>query len=336
MDSKRDLRVRAKAVNRARVSDAITGHLEAWRPLHGRVLSYLAVSDEPNVGAVHALARCAIAVTRASEDGGLTVHNYDDGSLERHRLGFLQPKYDSPELSLDDLDVVLVPGLVFDRRGNRLGRGKGYYDELLGRIPIGVARVGVGVDELFVDELPTEPHDERVAWVVTESGVHRVGQELSEATSRFVREAVAVGIAPDIHWFGEGTKTSQDAAKAVGVTVGEIAKSILFAVDDRFVLVLCSGDRRIDENKLAEHCSAGRVMVARLRDVSRVTGYEAGGTPGVGLPKSVEVVADVGLARYRWVWSAGGTPDTVFPIAVARLVAASAARWADVSNKGKT
>ena len=61
----------------------------------------------------------------------------------------------------------------------------------------------------------------------------------------------------------------------------------------------------------------------------------AGGTPGVGLPNSVKVVADSTLARYRWVWSAGGTPDTVYPVALDRLMAASGARWAEVTDRGK-
>jgi hypothetical protein len=48
----------------------------------------------------------------------------------------------------------------------------------------------------------------------------------------------------------------------------------------------------------------------------------------------VRILADSGLGRYRWVWSAGGTPDTVYPVALDRLIAASGARWADVTDRG--
>lgn len=333
MNLKKEMRTRALLANRTAASNEIATQLEAWKPLHGRVLSYLAMADEPDLGAIHGLPRISIAVTRIDETGTLTVHHYDPESLETHRYGVEQPMRDAPEVPLDELDVVLIPGLMFDRSGNRLGRGKGYYDELLARIPVGVVRVGVTLAELFVDSIPTEDHDQRVTWVVTESGVHRVGDELSDATQMFVVAALDAGIAPDIHRFPKGTKTSQDAADAVGCSVGEIAKSILFAVDDEFVLVLCSGDRRIDEVRLAEECGAEGAKIARMDDVKAITGYVAGGTPGVGLDPSIKVLADVGLARYRWVWSAGGSPDTVYPVSVGRLVAASSARWADVTNE---
>jgi prolyl-tRNA editing enzyme YbaK/EbsC (Cys-tRNA(Pro) deacylase) len=54
----------------------------------------------------------------------------------------------------------------------------------------------------------------------------------------------------------------------------------------------------------------------------------------MGHATHLEVIADATLARYRWVWSAGGTPDTVYPVALDRLVAASGARWADISARG--
>ncbi|GMQ92977.1 MAG: hypothetical protein BMS9Abin12_0454 [Acidimicrobiia bacterium] len=334
-ETKTDWRAWANTVVRSRLSERVNRALLPWAPLHGTVLSYLAMRDEVDLDRVHGLARCRVAITRTPDSGSLSVHEYRPDGLERHPLGFDQPSADSSLVPLDEIDVVLVPGLVFDRRGNRLGRGKGYYDELLARLPAGVIRVGITVDELLVDAVPTEPHDQRVTWVATESGVHRVGEKLPEATARFVDSAVRLGIAPDIHRFPAGTKTSADAAAAVGVAIGEIAKSILFDVDGEPVLVICSGDRRINEKKLAGWCNGRRARIASLDAVSRITGFEAGGTPGVGLPDAVKVVADVALARYRWVWSAGGTPDTVYPVALERLIRASGGRWADVTNRGK-
>ncbi|MEE8457103.1 MAG: 5-formyltetrahydrofolate cyclo-ligase [Acidimicrobiia bacterium] len=333
--SKTQMRAWAKTVERARLSKQVNAALFDWAPLHGTVLSYLAMSDEVDLGGVHQLGRCRIALTRTPESGALSTHEYQPDRLERHPLGFDQPDTDAPQITLDEIDVILVPGLAFDRRGYRLGRGKGYYDELLGNLPAGVIRVGVTVDELLVDDVPREAHDQRVAWVATESGVHRVGEELLEATVRFIESAVPLGVAPDIHRFPAGTKTSADAAAAVGAELGEIAKSILFEVDDEPVLVICSGDRRVDEQRLARFCDGEQARIATLDVVKHITGFAAGGTPSVGLSEAIEIVADVGMARYRWVWSAGGTPDTVYPVALDRLIVASRARWAEITDRGK-
>jgi prolyl-tRNA editing enzyme YbaK/EbsC (Cys-tRNA(Pro) deacylase) len=291
--------------------------------------------DEIDLADLHALGRCRVVLTRTPEVGPLTVHDWIPDRLEKHRMGFLQPTEHAPVVSLADIDVVLVPGLVFDDNGNRLGRGKGYYDGLLGKLPRGVVRIGVTVDELLVESLPVETHDERVMWVATQSAVRRVGDVLPEATERFIAGAIHVGVAPAIHRFPSGTKTSADAAAAVGAELGEIAKSILFLADGDPVLVIAPGDRRISETKLAAAVGAERAQIANLDTVRDITGFVAGGTPGVGLPKSIKVVADSGLARYRWVWSAGGTPDTVYPVALDRLIAASGARWAELTDRGK-
>lgn len=335
-DPKSAWRKWAASVDRVRWSHDVSSALADWPPLHGTVLSYLAMRDEVDLQRVHDLERCRIAVTRTPESGPLTVHRYVPADLEQHVFGFSQPSHRTATVALDAIDMVLVPGLVFDRLGNRLGRGRGYYDRLLGQLPIGVVRVGVAVDELLVEGLPVEAHDQRIDWIATETGMYRVGDDLPEATERFIARAIPRGIAPDIHRFPSGTRTSKDAAAAVGATLGEIAKSILFMADDQPVLVLASGDCRINEEKLAAAVGASRARIASLDTVREVTGFVAGGTPGVGLPKNIKVVADGHLGRYRWVWSAGGTPDTVYPVALDRLIAASGARWSDVADRGRT
>jgi prolyl-tRNA editing enzyme YbaK/EbsC (Cys-tRNA(Pro) deacylase) len=64
-----------------------------------------------------------------------------------------------------------------------------------------------------------------------------------------------------------------------------------------------------------------------------VTGYPAGGTPAVGHDLELATVADTTLGRYRQVWSAGGTLDTVYEVTLERLIAASGARWANISEE---
>ena len=74
-------------------------------------------------------------------------------------------------VDLDTIDMVVVPAVAYDRHGNRVGRGKGYYDRLLSRMK--AVTVGVGYDFQLVDDIDVEPHDRRVSIVITPSGILR-------------------------------------------------------------------------------------------------------------------------------------------------------------------
>jgi len=308
--------------------------LRDWPPLHGVVATYLAMPDEIDLGSLADMDRCRFLVPRVEEGGRLSLHDLDPSMLVRHRFGFLEPARASTPVNLDDVDVALVPGTVFDHAGARIGKGAGMYDRLLSELPIGVTRVGVALDDIVVEELPSEPHDRRVDWIATESGVRLTDRALSTSTVSMIQSAVELGVAPSMVHFPDGTKTSQDAARAVNAELGSIAKSLVFLVDDSPTLVICSGDHRVDEAKLAAYFGASTARPAPLNVVKETTGFVAGGTPAMGHTSELKVVADVSLCRYRWVWSAGGTPDTVYPVSLERLVAASGARWADVSERG--
>jgi 5-formyltetrahydrofolate cyclo-ligase len=71
-------------------------------------------------------------------------------------------------IGLNEIDVILVPGVAFTRAGQRLGRGGGYYDRLLAALPASTVRLGVCFEMQLVAELPSEPHDMRVDAVITE------------------------------------------------------------------------------------------------------------------------------------------------------------------------
>ncbi|HVF19781.1 MAG TPA: 5-formyltetrahydrofolate cyclo-ligase [Mycobacteriales bacterium] len=80
-----------------------------------------------------------------------------------------------PDVALSEADVVVVPGLAFDRSGRRLGRGGGSYDRALCHARPDATVVGIAVDEGVVDAVPAEPHDRSVHVVVTPSRVLRTG-----------------------------------------------------------------------------------------------------------------------------------------------------------------
>ena len=153
------------------------------------------------------------------------------------------------------------------------------------------------------------------------------------ATERFLAAAKAQGVDVSPTVYPDGTKTSQDAANAIGCPLSAIAKSLVFVVDDEPTLVMMSGDRRVDTGKLAEVCGAAEVRRAGLDEVRAATGYVAGGTPAFGHATQMRVFADVSLQRNDPVWSAAGTPTTVYPVALDTLIEASGAEWVDVGSE---
>ena len=83
------------------------------------------------------------------------------------KLGIREPNAACAEIPLDQFDLILVPGVAFDLRGHRLGRGKGYYDRLLANAT--AVKCGIAFDEQIVEEVPVEEHDARMNFIVTPS-----------------------------------------------------------------------------------------------------------------------------------------------------------------------
>jgi 5-formyltetrahydrofolate cyclo-ligase len=94
-------------------------------------------------------------------------------------FGVLEPPADAPLIPLNRLDLVLVPGLAFDCQGRRLGRGRGFYDRLLAEVT-GI-KCGVALDEQIVEELPEEPHDIAMNFILTPTRWIEVKTPLAES-----------------------------------------------------------------------------------------------------------------------------------------------------------
>ncbi len=146
--------------------------------------------------------------------------------------------------------------------------------------------------------------------------------------------------APEFEWqiqvFPEGTKTAEDAARAIGCPVAAIVKSLVFVVTNADgtespVVALVPGDRRLDTDALAV-TGAGSSRRATLDEVRNATGYAAGGTPPFGHVTELPVFADHGLRRNDPVWAAAGTPTTVFPISLDALDRLARPRWEDLAH----
>ena len=100
-----------------------------------------------------------------------TMREFVPGTFNIH-----EPNTDP--VCVDHIDLILVPGLIFDRSGTRLGYGMGFYDRLIRTYPDTIT-MGVCLDEFFVEKLPREPWDARVKYVTTQTVIHKTEGEVS-------------------------------------------------------------------------------------------------------------------------------------------------------------
>ena len=140
---------------------------------------------------------------------------------------------------------------------------------------------------------------------------------------RVVEAGAAIGVTVEPVRFPEGTKTAIDAATAIGCDVGQIVKSLIFAVDGEIVLAYVSGANRLDEDKLALAAGGDRCSRVDADAVRAATGFPIGGVPPFGHDAELRVFVDPDLLRYEAGWAAAGTWHDVFCLTPTQLVDAS-------------
>jgi prolyl-tRNA editing enzyme YbaK/EbsC (Cys-tRNA(Pro) deacylase) len=157
---------------------------------------------------------------------------------------------------------------------------------------------------------------------------------LPPAAQRVQDELRRLGHAGRVRVMPASTRTSAEAAAACGCTVAEIAKSIIFRAtpSQRAVLVIASGVNRVEERKVAALIGEG-LGKADAQFVRARTGFVIGGVPPVGHDSPPIVLIDEDLMRFTSIWAAAGTPNAVFPLTPAELVALTGGRVADVAQR---
>ena len=155
----------------------------------------------------------------------------------------------------------------------------------------------------------------------------------SPSSQRVVEAARAAGLEIDVREFPEGTRTAEDAARAIGVGVGQIVKSLVFMTDGHPVLCLVSGPNRVDGARLAVITGASDVRRASADEVERATGFAIGGVPPFGHAQRLSVYCDRDLLSFDIVWAAAGTPRAVFSVQSQALVQACRATAADLKEE---
>ncbi len=142
-------------------------------------------------------------------------------------------------------------------------------------------------------------------------------------TVRVVDAARQRGLEVEVRSFPDGTRTAVEAAAAIGVAVGQIVKSLVFAVDDDIVMALVSGANQLDEQRLA--AAAGGTECSRVDAdaVRAATGFPIGGVAPFGHATPLRIFVDPDLLEYDEVWAAAGTWHDVFGVEPHKLVEAS-------------
>lgn len=157
--------------------------------------------------------------------------------------------------------------------------------------------------------------------------------ELSPSARKVQAFLDTVGLGLRVVEHDGSTRTSDEAAAAIGCAVAEIAKSLIFRArtSGAPILVMASGVNRVDERKLAALIGE-KVERATPDFVRDKTGFAIGGVPPVGHAESPLVLIDEDLLTFSSLWAAAGTPNAVFRLTPAQLVSLTGGRVADVKK----
>ncbi len=161
-------------------------------------------------------------------------------------------------------------------------------------------------------------------------------EPLPPSAQRLADAAASLGLTIDIVTFDQSTRTAEEAAAAIGCTVGQIVKSLVFTVGGAPVIALVSGANQLDTAKLAAMRGVARKQVERADadTVRTATGYAIGGVPPFGYAQTLPIYVDQDLTTYEVIWAAAGTPNTVFAIIPADLLRATGGQPVDLKKVG--
>ena len=138
-----------------------------------------------------------------------------------------------------------------------------------------------------------------------------------------------LGLEVEVTTLDRPTRTVQEAASAVGCQEGEIAKSLVFVCDGEPVLVIASGEHRVDMDKVADILDCAEVRQATPDEVRVATGFTIGGVAPFG--HDLPVILDQTLLAHEQVWAAGGDGNTLFSVQPRKLADCIHAQVADVA-----
>ncbi|HBX68736.1 MAG TPA: hypothetical protein DEH25_04975 [Chloroflexi bacterium] len=157
---------------------------------------------------------------------------------------------------------------------------------------------------------------------------------LSPSAQRVQQALTQLGLTLEVVELPDSTRSAAEAAAAIGCTVGQIAKSLIFKTkgSEKPVLVIASGSNRVDEKKIAALLGE-KISKAEADFVRQQTGFAIGGVPPVGHIEPLRTFIDEDLLAYAEIWAAAGTPHAVFRLTGADLVRATGGQVTDVKKQ---
>lgn len=160
-----------------------------------------------------------------------------------------------------------------------------------------------------------------------------MNNELSTSAKRVQDFLSEKGFSFNVKEFPASTRTSQDAANAIGCEVGQIAKSLVFkdTNSNQPILIIASGSNRVDANKVqqSENMILGK---ANGKFVKEKVGFAIGGIPPVAHNQPLQTLLDEDLKKYDIIWAAAGTPNAVFELNPMDLESMTKGKWIDLAE----
>jgi prolyl-tRNA editing enzyme YbaK/EbsC (Cys-tRNA(Pro) deacylase) len=151
-------------------------------------------------------------------------------------------------------------------------------------------------------------------------------------TERVARALATLAPESAIRELDASTRTAAHAAAALGCPLGAIANSLLFMAATTPILIMTSGEHRVDLDLVAASIGVDALRRAAPDEVRSATGQRIGGVAPVGHPSPVRTLVDETLSRYETIWAAAGTPHTVFATTYRRLLSMTGGQPVVVSN----
>ncbi len=160
---------------------------------------------------------------------------------------------------------------------------------------------------------------------------------MEELTPAHVKQALeAANLNISIQYFEASTATSQQAADRIGCALGQIVKSLVFIADEQPLVVLASGDQRVDERKLAAHFNVSRkkIKVAKPEQCVAITGFAPGSVPPIGhRTADLPILIEDSLQRFNQLYAAAGAFNAIFPITLKALLHVTGGQLVDLKRE---
>ncbi len=183
LEQKKELRRKCKLIRNSisdseiqSASEMICNQIGNWTNFIASdvVLTYISFRSEVNLSSlISQYPKKKWVIPRINEiDHSMKFYNFEPNKLIRHSLGMLEPSETSEEVTDNDIQLVLVPGLAFDQHGGRLGYGGGYYDRFLAGLS-GVS-LGVTYNCTLLEQIPKSEFDIPVNYLVTEKSLSKI------------------------------------------------------------------------------------------------------------------------------------------------------------------